>query len=128
MAKWLSEEWMDQLVTMSASQPVRPGVNARMQYEVVGGPEGDSHYYWIIQDGVLKEAKTGKLDDAEMTLSQSYEDALRITKGEMDANTAFMQGRIKVTGDMGKLMSLLPLTNSPEYKQLQDEVLAATDF
>ena len=43
-----------------------------------------------------------------------------------------MQGRIKVTGNMGKLMSLMPLTQSAEYKAIAekldavDRVLTAT--
>jgi hypothetical protein len=39
-----------------------------------------------------------------------------------------MQGRVKVTGNMAKLMSLLPLTNAPEYKQLQTEIQAITEY
>jgi hypothetical protein len=35
---------------------------------------------------------------------------------------------MKVAGNMAKLMQLLPLTNSPEYKQLQSEVTANTTF
>jgi putative sterol carrier protein len=53
---------------------------------------------------------------------------MRIQKGELDANAAFMQGRVKVTGNMAKLMSLLPITNSPEYKALQVQVLELTEF
>jgi hypothetical protein len=39
-----------------------------------------------------------------------------------------MQGRMKVTGNMGKLMSLMPLTQSPEYKAIQEKIRAVTDF
>ena len=63
-----------------------------------------------------------------MTLTESYEDAMRIQKGELDANAAFMQGRVKVTGNMAKLMAMLPITNSAEYKQLQVETLEITEF
>ena len=63
-----------------------------------------------------------------MTLTQSYEDAMRIQKGELDANAAFMQGRVKVTGNMAKLLALLPITNSAEYKQLQTEIQAVTEY
>ena len=54
------------------------------------------------------EAKLGKLDDAEVTLTTGYDDAVKIQKGELDANAAFMQGKVKVTGNMAKVMSLLP--------------------
>ncbi len=128
MAKWLSQEWMDKLIELAESQPDRPGVNAKLQYVVTGTPEGDVSYYWIIENGKMTTAKVGTLEDAEVTLTQSCDDAMRVQKGEMDANTAFMQGKVKVTGNMGKLMSLLPLTNAPEYKQLEKEVLANTEF
>jgi hypothetical protein len=39
-----------------------------------------------------------------------------------------MQGRIKVTGNMGKLMALLPLTQSPEYKAIQEEIRKVTEY
>jgi alkyl sulfatase BDS1-like metallo-beta-lactamase superfamily hydrolase len=128
MAKWLSQEWLDEGRELSESQPERPGATARMQYVVTGGPEGDVKYYWILENGKLLESKLGELEDAEVTLTQSYDDAMRIQKGELDANAAFMQGRVKVTGNMAKLMSLLPITNSPEYKALQQQILEKTEF
>jgi putative sterol carrier protein len=68
------------------------------------------------------------MPDPEVTLTQSYEDAKKIQQGELDANAAFMQGRVKVTGNMAKLMALLPLTNAPEYKQLQEQIGAITEY
>ena len=35
---------------------------------------------------------------------------------------------MKVTGNMGKLMSLMPLTQSPEYKAIQAKIAEQTDF
>ncbi len=128
MAKFLTQEWLDEGRKLAESQPERPGATARMQYVVTGAPEGDIKYYWVLENGKLQESKLGELPDAEVTLSQSYDDAVRIQKGELDANAAFMQGRVKVSGNMAKLMSLLPITNSPEYKALQGEILALTEF
>jgi putative sterol carrier protein len=128
MSKWLSQEWLDETRKMAEGQPERPGATARMQYVVTGGPDGDIDYYWVLQDGKLIQADLGKLDDAEVTLTTGYNDALKIQKGELDANAAFMQGKVKVTGNMAKVMSLLPITNSPEYKQLQNEIAEITEF
>ena len=60
----------------------------------------------------------------------SYDDAVKMQKGELDPNAAFMQGRIKVVpgSNMGKLMSLLPLTQSPEYKQIQSNINDITEY
>lgn len=128
MAKWLTQEWLDEGKKLAEGQPERPGASARMQYVITGGPDGDIRYYWLLENGKLLESTLGDLPDAEVTLTQTYEDAMRIQKGELDANAAFMQGKVKVTGNMAKLMALLPITNSAEYKQLQTEILAITEF
>ena len=128
MPKYLSQEWLDQSKDLAVDQPERPGASARMQYVVTGGPDGDVSYYWVLENGKLLESKLGTLDDAEVTLTQTYDDSVKVQKGELDANAAFMQGRVKVTGNMAKLMSLLPLTNAPEYKALQEQIKAITDF
>ncbi len=128
MAKFLSQEYMDLQKKLSEDQPERPGTSARMQYVVTGGPDGDVKYHWVLEDGKLLEAALGDAPDPEVTLTQSYEDAVKIAKGELDANAAFMQGRIKVTGNMQKLMQLMPLTNAPEYKELQKDLRSQTKF
>jgi alkyl sulfatase BDS1-like metallo-beta-lactamase superfamily hydrolase len=128
MPKWLSQEWLDEGKKLAEGQPERPGASARMQYVVTGGPDGDIKYYWVLENGKLQESQVGEMSDPEVTLTQSYEDAKKIQLGELDANAAFMQGRVKVTGNMAKLMALLPLTNAPEYKQLQEQIMAITEF
>jgi alkyl sulfatase BDS1-like metallo-beta-lactamase superfamily hydrolase len=128
MPKWLSQEWLDESKKLAEGQPERPGASARMQYVVTGGPEGDIKYYWVLENGKLLESQIGEMPDPEVTLTQSYEDAKKIQQGELDANAAFMQGRVKVTGNMAKLMALLPLTNAPEYKQLQEQIGAITEY
>ncbi|MEY2568303.1 MAG: hypothetical protein QOE35_2832 [Actinomycetota bacterium] len=128
MPKWLSQEWLDESKKLAEGQPERPGASARMQYVVTGGPDGDVKYYWVLENGKLLESQIGEMPDPEVTLTQSYEDAKKIQQGELDANAAFMQGRVKVTGNMAKLMALLPLTNAPEYKQLQEQIGAITEY
>lgn len=128
MSKYLSQEWIDETRALAESQPERPGASARMQYVVTGGPDGDIKYYWILEDGKLLESSLGDAPDPDFTMTLTYTDSVKVQKGELDANAAFMQGRMKVAGNMAKLMQLMPLTNSPEYKTLQEEVRNVTDF
>ena len=128
MAKYLSQEWLDETRVLAEGQPERPGASARMQYVVTGGPDGDVKYYWILENGKLQESALGDAPDADFTMTLTYDDSVKVQNGELDANAAFMQGRMKVAGNMAKLMQLMPLTNSPEYKALQEEIRDITDF
>jgi putative sterol carrier protein len=129
MAKYLTQEWLDLQRELAQDFPERPGATARMQYVVTGTPaDGDVSYYTVIENGVMLENTLGTDDAAEFTLSSTYDDSVKILNGELDANAAFMQGRMKVTGNMGKLMSLMPLTQSPEYKAIQAKVAEQTEL
>jgi putative sterol carrier protein len=128
MAKWLTQEWLDEQTRLAADQPERPGASARMQYNITGGPGGGVQYYWILEDGKLLENKLGTIPDAELTLTIFWDDALQIQKGELDEQAAFMQGKVKVEGNMAKLMALLPITSSPEYRELQQKLREITEY
>jgi putative sterol carrier protein len=128
MAKYLTQEWLDLQTELAQSFPEKPNATARMQTVVTGAPDGDVSYYTIIENGKIIENKLGVDEQAEFTMTQGYDDSVKVLKGELDANAAFMQGRVKVTGNMGKLMSLMPLTQSPEYKAIQSDVASKTEF
>jgi putative sterol carrier protein len=128
MPKWLTQEWHDETKRLAADQPARPGATTRMQYVLTGGPAGEHRYYWVLEEGRLLEATVGSLDDPELTLTMSYADAKKIQQGDLDAQAAFMQGRVKADGRMEKLMALLPITSSPEYMVLQDKIREVTEY
>jgi hypothetical protein len=130
MSKWLSQEWMDETRAMAESQPERPGASARMQYVVSGGPDGEVRYFWVLENGKLLESDLGEVTEPDITMTMSYDDAKKIQEGELDPNAAFMQGRIKIgsNSNMAKLMSLMPLTNAPEYKELQKDIREITQY
>ena len=128
MPKYLTQEWMDTAKELAQDFPETPGASVRMQQVITGGPDGDVKYYTVIENGKTLEQTLGEDPNAEVTLTNSYDDAVKIMKGELDANAAFMQGKVKVTGNMAKMMSLMPLTAKPEYKQIQEKLKAATEF
>lgn len=128
MHKYLSQEWLDAGRELAQEFPERAGATARLQYHVTGTPSGDVHYYWVVENGKLRENVLGVDPDAEITLQMSYEDAVKMQKAELDETAAFMQGRLKVTGNMGKLMSLMPLTQSPEYRDIKAKITEKTEF
>jgi putative sterol carrier protein len=126
--RYLSAEWHEQARELAARYPAREGVSARMAWVVQGGPEGDIRSFQVIEDGIVTAQGLGEVADPDFTITSTWADATAILRGELDANVAFMQGRTKVAGNMGKLMALLPLTMSDEYRSLQAELQAVTSF
>ncbi|MBW3609972.1 MAG: SCP2 sterol-binding domain-containing protein [Actinomycetota bacterium] len=128
MVKYLSAEWMALFKELAAEFPETPGATARLQYVITGAPDGDVRYYHVIDNGHTVEHALGDDPETEVTLTSSYDDKMKVDKGELDANAAFMQGRVKVTGNIAKVMALLPLTNKPEYKSILAKVREQTEF
>jgi len=126
--RYLSQEWLDETRTLAAEQPARPGATARIQYVVTGGPDGDVKYSWELQDGMLLASHLGTIADPDVTVTAPYKEWVKIARGELDMSAAFMQGVVKVTGDTGKWLHLLPITRSREYTGLQEHIRSFTEY
>lgn len=128
MPKYLSAAWHDMAKALSQRFPAHEGVSARLLFVVTGGPDGDCKYHQIIEDGRVIEQALGDCADPKVTMTVSWDDSVKMQSGELDANVAFMQGRMKVAGDMGTLMKLMPLTMHPDYRAMQAELRAQTEY
>ena len=113
--KFLSEEWAqamtDALNSSEAFQKAATGQQAKIQQVVTDSPGGEVKYYFKL-DGGNAEVSLGELADAEATISQNYETAVAIDRTELNAQNAFMQGKLKISGNMMKLMQLQGVINS----------------
>ncbi len=87
-----------------AFQPEKAvGVDAVIQYHLTGEEGGD----WIITigDGVCKVAE-GNAENPKMTLTADAHEFRDILLGKMDGMAAFMQGKLKLSGDLNLAMKL----------------------
>jgi putative sterol carrier protein len=113
--KFLSEEWAtamtDALNSSEDFQKAASGQSAKLQQVVTDAPQGETKYYFEL-DGGKAQVAVGELADAEATISQNYETAVAITKSELNAQNAFMQGKLKISGNMMKLMQLQGVFNA----------------
>ena len=114
---------------MTAGGTVGPGVlSGRLQFDVTGGPEGDVSSHVTLEDGRLVACGGGGVDGPDLTLTLDWADAVAFQRGDLEPSVAFMQGRMKVAGSMGVMMALLPVTNTPEYKDLRRRIAGVTEF
>ncbi len=125
---FLSQAWLDLHTAAAADLPEHPGATARILHVVTGSPDGEVRYVQRTVDGRLQEATLGDDPTADVTLTQTYADAREIADGTVDLMAAFMQGRVKVVGDMSKLLALMPLTRSEEHRAAALRVAEHTAF
>lgn len=127
MAAFLTQEWLDLQRALAGDLPERPGASARLQLVVTGTPDGEVRYVQGIEDGQLVESALGAADPVDATLTETYADAVAIARGELGADVAFMQGRVKVVGDMGRLMAIMPVLQSAAYREVVAAVAERTE-
>ena len=103
MVKYLSDEWMEQAAAALAEVEVDPAEAVCVQYEVTGSGDGKRHYTLEAGSGSLRLVP-GRNKDAPVTFTLDYDTAVAIACGEVSAQVAFMQGRLKLGGDVRVLI------------------------
>jgi putative sterol carrier protein len=108
--QFLSDDWATAMTeALNSSEDFKKaasGQNAKLQQVVTDVPDrGEVKYYFKLEDGNA-EVALGELSDAEATITQNYDTAVAINKQELNAQNAFMQGKLKISGNMMKLMQL----------------------
>ena len=126
MADWLSQEWLEDLVRLAASQPERPEVSMTVLFVITGGPDGEVRYSWVVEHGRIVKATLGDLPGTDLTMTLVWDDARHLSEGGLDLGVAFMQGRVKVAGSTARLFDLLPATASASYRRMALELAALT--
>jgi putative sterol carrier protein len=74
-----------------------PGLDAVIQFKFTGEEAGD--WYAAIKDGAVTVEK-GVHDTPKMTLTADSSDYIKIFTGELDGMKAFMEGKLKLAGDL----------------------------
>lgn len=105
--QFLSDEWATAVqAAVNSSDSFRSAVaNAalKLQFNISDAPGGAISYYLAAADGEADVA-LGQVDDPDVTVGESYETAIGISKGDLNVQTAFMSGKLKVEGNLAKLM------------------------
>ena len=68
-------------------------------------PDGEKRYYVKLEDGKAMVA-VGDVDSPDATITQDYDTAKGISTGELSAVAAYMTGKLRVQGDLMKLMTM----------------------
>ncbi|MAN46419.1 MAG: SCP2 sterol-binding domain-containing protein [Alphaproteobacteria bacterium] len=90
-------------LTAKADSAVEPGGDFTKKVKFDFGDEGK-----LFIDGAAGKADNSD-GDADATIKVNWDDFVKISQGAMDPTMAFMQGKLKVEGDMSVAMQLQSL-------------------
>lgn len=133
MAKhaFLSDDWFTEVTALLAKHGTDTGASAalKMNLVVTETPfDGDIEFHMGTEDGSALMGK-GHLDPADLTLTTDYATAKEIfVSGNPQAGMqAFMSGKVKVQGDMTKLMSAQGSGGPAGSQDLADAIQEMTE-
>ena len=98
-----ARQFFETLETRAAGSSKVAGLNATYLFDIDGAGK------WIVRVENGNASVHEGEGDAETTISASEETFMRIVNGEQNATSAFMMGKLKVSGDLGNAMKLQQL-------------------
>ena len=123
---FLSDDWFVEVRKLmdEAGDSAQGGGDLTLNITVTGGPSGDKELHQA--NGAMGE---GHVDGAPTKVTVPYDVAkkLFIDQDQQAAMQAFMQGQIKVEGDMSKLMSMGQQAPSAAQQELMKKIAEITN-
>lgn len=112
MLRYLSLDWINALTAEVAASEhmaeIAESHSIGFTQVVSDGPEGDITYHLQIGDGEVAFG-AGPADSEDVKMEQDWETAVAVATGELNAQDAFINGRIRLFGDQRKLLDAQPV-------------------
>lgn len=99
MAEHLSEDWIRELDLAAQSVTAPADLHLVVEQRVVD-PDGTEVAYAVRIEGGHVRVRPGRAPDAHVTFTQDRATAAAIARGERSAQRAFLDGDLRVGGDL----------------------------
>ena len=128
---FLSDEWLAEVRRIVDEQRVEvpAGTNVTMNLVVTDTPFSADRHLHIAMQGGSADWSAGHADNADLTLTTNYATAREILmSGEPQAALqAFMEGKVKIQGDLTKLMAAQATSAAPGGPGLASRITQITE-
>jgi putative sterol carrier protein len=112
MLRYLSLDWINALSEEVARnehlREIAESHRIGVTQVVSDGPEGDVTYHLSVGDGTAAFG-AGPADPEDVKMEQDWETAVAVATGTLNAQEAFIGGRIRLYGDQQKLLDAQPV-------------------
>lgn len=110
--RYLSLDWIAELTRVVASDEELRSLGAQHEIGVTqvvcDGPEGDVTYHLQIGAGTASFG-AGSAEPEHVRMEQSWDTAVAVATGALNAQEAFVNGHIRLFGDQQRLLDAQPV-------------------
>ena len=110
--RYLSLGWLEALSREVAESETLAALAASHEIGVtqvvLDGPEGTVTYHLQVRDGAARFG-AGPADPEDVRMEQDWATAVAVATGELNAQEAFIGGRIRLHGDQQRLLDAQPV-------------------
>jgi len=110
--RYLSLDWLDELAQAVDAhadlQRLAGDHRIGVTQVVTGGPEGDVTYHLQV-DGADARFGAGPAAPEDVRMEQTWDTAVAVATGQLNAQDAFVNGHIRLFGDQQKLLDAQPV-------------------
>ena len=107
MIRYLSLDWInalsDEVTASDNMREIAESHSIGVTQVVSDGPEGDVIYHLSVGDGDASFG-AGPADPEDVKMEQDWDTAVAVATGKLNAQEAFISGRIRLFGDQQKLL------------------------
>jgi hypothetical protein len=110
--RYLSLGWLESLSREVAESATLAALADRHEIGVTqvvtDGPEGTVTYHLQVRDGAARFG-AGPAEPEDVRMEQDWATAVAVATGELNAQEAFISGRIRLVGDQQRLLDAQPV-------------------
>lgn len=112
MIRYLSLDWItalsDEVAASDQMRKIAESHRIGVTQVVSNGPEGEVTYHLSVGGGEASFGP-GPADPEDVKMEQDWDTAVAVATGELNAQEAFIGGRIRLFGDQQKLLESQPV-------------------
>ena len=127
--RYLSLEWIDELSRVVANDDALRQLAHDHEIGVTqlvsAGPEGDVTYHLQVGDGEARFGP-GAAEPEHVRMEQTWHTAVAVATGDLNAQSAFVNGHIRLYGDQQRLLDSQPVFSALDA--VFDDVRQRTEY
>ncbi len=116
MADLFDDQWLSQAAGSLSPLLSDYRGDVSVSFTALAGPSGDVATTWVVKDGEAS-ASQGNNADADVVFALPWKDVVAVVDGSLEPPVAYMQGKLKTSGNMERALLILSAASTDAFSQ-----------